>query len=68
MALDFNNALTTILGHVSLVLSNMDLAHPFRTAMLEVEKAAEKAAEVSQQLASFSRQEKVARESPSSQS
>src|SRR5687767_6833216 len=43
VALDFNNVLTSILGHTSLVLSQMEPSHPFRPSLLEVEKAAEKA-------------------------
>lgn len=58
VAMDFNNALTPILGHTSLVLSQMDATHSWRNALIEIEKAAEKAAEVAQDLADFSRQEK----------
>jgi two-component system, cell cycle sensor histidine kinase and response regulator CckA len=58
VALDFNNALTSILGHTSLMLSRMELNDPWRSSLVEVEKSAEKAAEVSADLAAFSRQEK----------
>jgi two-component system cell cycle sensor histidine kinase/response regulator CckA len=58
VALDFNNALTSILGHTSLVLSKMEGTHPWRSSLVEVEKSAEKAAEVASDLAAFSRQEK----------
>ena len=58
VALDFNNVLTSILGHTSLVLGKMEIDHPWRASMLEVEKAAEKAAEIAQQLTTFSRPEK----------
>jgi two-component system, cell cycle sensor histidine kinase and response regulator CckA len=58
VALDFNNALTSILGHASLLLSQLDLAHPFRHSLLEVEKSAERAAEIANDLAEFSRHEK----------
>jgi two-component system, cell cycle sensor histidine kinase and response regulator CckA len=58
VALDFNNALTTVLGHTSLVLSKMEPANPARTSLMEVEKAAQKAAEIAHDLAAFSRQEK----------
>ena len=60
VALDFNNALTGILGHTSLVLSKMAPDHVWRRSLLEVEKAAEKAAEIAHQLAAFSRPEKEA--------
>ncbi len=59
VALDFNNALTSILGHTSLVLSKMEAGHPWRNSLLEVEKAASKAAEIAHDLAEFSRQEKT---------
>lgn len=58
VALDFNNALTSILGHTSLVLSKMEPNHPWRPSLLEVEKSAAKAAEISNDLGTFSRQEK----------
>jgi len=58
VALDFNNALTSILGHTSLVLSRTDSSFAWRDSLLEVEKAAEKAAEIAHDLASFSRQER----------
>lgn len=62
VALDFNNALTSILGHASLVLSKMEPNHPWRSSLIEVERAAEKAAEISNHLATFSRQEKETHE------
>lgn len=61
VALDFNNALTTILGHTSLLLSKLETAHPWRSSLVEVEKSAEKAAEIAHDLAAFSRQDKDAR-------
>jgi len=54
--------LTGILGHTSLVLARMEPAHPWRASLLEVEKAAEKAAEITHHLATFSRQDKEDRE------
>jgi signal transduction histidine kinase/CheY-like chemotaxis protein len=61
VALDFNNALTSILGHTSLVLSKMEPNHPWRESLIEVEKSASKAAEIANDLGTFSRQEKEAR-------
>jgi two-component system, cell cycle sensor histidine kinase and response regulator CckA len=61
VSLDFNNALTSILGHTSLVLSKMEIGHPWRASLLEVEKSAAKAAEIASDLGTFSRQEKEAR-------
>ncbi len=61
VALDFNNALTSILGHTSLVLSQVEPNHPWRASLLEVEKSAAKAAEIANDLGAFSRQEKEVR-------
>jgi nitrogen-specific signal transduction histidine kinase len=61
VALDFNNALTSILGHTSLVLSKLEPNHPLRRSLIEVEKSASRAAEIANDLGMFSRQEKEAR-------
>jgi len=61
VALDFNNALTSILGYSSLLLSKAEANHPWRRVLMEVEKSAAKAAEIASDLAEFSRQEKVVR-------
>jgi two-component system cell cycle sensor histidine kinase/response regulator CckA len=61
VALDFNNALTSILGHTSLILTKMEPNHPWRESLIEVEKSAAKAAEIANDLGTFSRQEKEAR-------
>jgi signal transduction histidine kinase len=61
VSLDFNNALTSILGHTSLLLSQMEADHPWRTSLLEVEKSAAKAAEIASDLGAFSRQETESR-------
>jgi two-component system, cell cycle sensor histidine kinase and response regulator CckA len=61
VVLDFNNALTSILGHTSLLLGKMDASHPWRNSLAEVEKSAEKAAEIANDLAAFSRQDRDAR-------
>jgi two-component system cell cycle sensor histidine kinase/response regulator CckA len=58
VALDFNNALTSILGHASLLLATSDAKNPFRGSLVEIEKSAQKAAEVANDLAAFSRQDK----------
>ena len=50
VALDFNNALTGILGHTSLVLSKMEPNHPWRHSLVEVEKSAPRAAEIANDL------------------
>jgi len=58
VALDFNNALTGILGHASLLLSRADAPPSFRESLVEIEKSAAKAAEIAADLAAFTRQEK----------
>lgn len=58
MSLDFNNVLTSILGHTSLLLSQTQMNHPWRNSLIEVEKAASRAAEIANDLGAFSRQEK----------
>jgi nitrogen-specific signal transduction histidine kinase len=58
VSLDFNNALTSILGHTSLVLSKMEAGNPWRASLMEVEKSAAKAAEIANDLGAFSRAEK----------
>ena len=55
VALDFNNALTTVLGRASLLLSQLPPDHPWRPALLEIEQAAARGAEVAHELGSFSR-------------
>jgi two-component system cell cycle sensor histidine kinase/response regulator CckA len=61
MSLDFNNVLTSILGHTSLLLSQTPPNHPWRNSLIEVEKAAGRAAEIANDLGAFSRQEKEPR-------
>jgi nitrogen-specific signal transduction histidine kinase len=61
VALDFNNALTSILGHASLLLGKAEAGHPWRNSLTEIEKSAAKAAEIANDLAAFSRQEKDSR-------
>jgi two-component system, cell cycle sensor histidine kinase and response regulator CckA len=64
VSLDFNNALTSILGHTSLLLSKAEAGHPWRHSLLEVEKSAARAAEISNELGIFSQQEKQTRRVP----
>jgi len=61
VALDFNNALTSILGHASLLLGRIEAKHPLRGSLVEIEKSAQRAGEIANDLAAFSRQEKDAR-------
>lgn len=61
VSLDFNNALTSILGHTSLLLSKAEANHPWRQSLLEVEKSASRAAEIANDLGTFSRTDKEPR-------
>lgn len=61
VSLDFNNVLTSVLGHASLLLSKAEPGHPWRHSLMEVEKSAARAAEISNELAVFSQQEKQGR-------
>ena len=58
VALDFNNALTSVLGHGSWILAQMPPGHEWRKSMEEIERAAEKAADIAHHLAAFNRPEK----------
>jgi two-component system, cell cycle sensor histidine kinase and response regulator CckA len=51
VSLDFNNALTSVLGHTSLLLSKAEPEHPWRHSLMEVEKSAARAAEIANELA-----------------
>jgi two-component system cell cycle sensor histidine kinase/response regulator CckA len=64
VSLDFNNALTSVLGHTSLLLGKAEAGHPWRHSLMEVEKSAARAAEITNELAVFSRQEKETRKTP----
>lgn len=61
VSLDFNNVLTSVLGHTSLLLSKAEQGHPWRHSLMEVEKSAARAAEISNELGVFSQQEKQSR-------
>ncbi|NBR86550.1 MAG: response regulator [Proteobacteria bacterium] len=60
VAMDFNNALTSILGHTTHVLSQMPPDHAWRSSVLQIEKAADRATQVAFDLSAFSREEKEA--------
>ncbi|HEV2330408.1 MAG TPA: ATP-binding protein [Verrucomicrobiae bacterium] len=61
VSLDFNNVLTSVLGHTSLLLSKAEAGHPWRHSLMEVEKSAARAAEISNELGVFGQQEKQSR-------
>ncbi len=61
VALDFNNVLTSILGHTSLILTKLEPGHPWRASLQEIEKSAAKAAEIANDLGTFSSTEREPR-------
>jgi signal transduction histidine kinase len=64
VSLDFNNALTGVLAHTSLLLGKTDPDHPWRFSLMEVEKSAVRAAAIVEELAHYSRQQKDSRAMP----
>ena len=60
VAMDFNNALTSIMGHATHMLAQMPVDHPWRGSVQQIEKAAERATQVAFDLSSISREEKEA--------
>jgi two-component system cell cycle sensor histidine kinase/response regulator CckA len=56
IAHDFNNVLTVISGHSSLLASSVAASDPMRSSITEIQKAAERAAALVQRLHDLSRQ------------
>ncbi|MHB8910299.1 MAG: response regulator [Syntrophales bacterium] len=57
VAHDFNNMLGVILGHVDLVMDETDPSQPLYGNLQEIRKAAERSAELTQQLLAFARKQ-----------
>ena len=57
IAHDFNNLLTAILGYCDLALESADAQSPVREDLLEIRRAAQRAAELTHQLLAFSRRQ-----------
>jgi PAS domain S-box-containing protein len=57
VAHDFNNLLTVIIGNVSMVQAKLSTDDPVTGALVEANKAAERAAALTQQLLAFSRKQ-----------
>ena len=60
VAHDFNNLLTTILGYTTLLLQRADMSEEPDRRLVEIKRAAERAAGLTRQLLAFSRRQVVA--------
>ncbi|MFH1299821.1 MAG: response regulator, partial [Planctomycetota bacterium] len=60
VAHDFNNMLNVILGHVSLTLLDIDSSNPIHTHLVEIRNAAERSADLTQQLLAFASRQVIA--------
>jgi len=60
VAHDFNNLLTVIKGYTELILSDLGPSQPLYAEMVEVQKAADRAAGLTRQLLAFSRRQVLA--------
>ncbi|WP_339731075.1 PAS domain S-box protein [uncultured Gimesia sp.] len=60
VAHDFNNMLNVILGHVSLTLLDIDSTNPLYEHLTEIHNAAERSAELTQQLLAFASRQVIA--------
>ena len=62
VAHDFNNMLGVILGHVELALELLRDDHPAREDLIEIDKAAQRSADLTRQLLAFARKQTVSPE------
>jgi PAS domain S-box-containing protein len=60
VAHDFNNLLGVILGHTELALENANPAQPLYADLLEIQKAAQRSADLTRQLLAFARKQTIA--------
>ena len=60
VAHDFNNMLQAILGHVELALEQAPQGQPLRGDLMEIQRAAERSADLTRQLLAFARKQAVA--------
>ncbi len=60
VAHDFNNMLGVIIGHAEMALSMLDSDHPLSAALKEIQKAANRSADLTRQLLAFARKQTIA--------
>jgi signal transduction histidine kinase len=60
VAHDFNNMLGVIIGYSELILENVDSSHKFHIELGEIQKAAQRSADLTRQLLTFARKQTVA--------
>lgn len=60
VAHDFNNMLSVIIGNAELAMGKLPLDHPLRFNLDEIQKAAERSAELTRQLLTFARKQTIA--------
>ena len=59
VAHDFNNMLNVILGHAEMAMLSLGKAHPVQADLVEIEKACNRSAELTQQLLAFARKQTI---------
>jgi PAS domain S-box-containing protein len=59
VAHDFNNMLSIILGNMELIMEDLDKANPIFDNMQEIQKAAERSADLTRQLLAFARKQTI---------
>ena len=59
VAHDFNNMLGVILGHTEMALAQTDPAHPLFARLHEIQKAAQRSADLTRQLLAFARRQTI---------
>lgn len=60
VAHDFNNMLGVILGHAEMAMEHIDPHHPISADLNEIQKAAQRSADITRQLLAFARRQTVA--------
>jgi PAS domain S-box-containing protein len=60
VAHDFNNMLNVIMGHVEFALDQVDRSHPIAADLIEVQRAAQRSADLTRQLLAFARRQAIA--------